>query len=99
MSGWSDKQSAQNITIVSNRSPELLAFSPCARCRFPQLLSPGVRLAQVSGVVFDGEGQAVGYLDGSDGIIQDLDGSLTGITGRAEGASSELLPFAAAYMG
>ena len=93
MSGWTDKQSAQNVTILSGRSPLFAAFAPCARCSFPQLQSPGVRLAEVSGLGYDGEGQAVAYPEGFDGILKDMDGSLTGVPGDLEELEDLLVVF------
>ena len=84
MSGWTDNQTAQNMTFKNYRSPGMAAFAPCARCLFPELRSIGVRFARVAGIEFMGEGMPVEYPTSSDGVLLDADGSMTGLNGKKE---------------
>jgi hypothetical protein len=81
MSGWTDSQTIQDVTFAEFRAPGMLPVSPCARCEQAGLKSGGLKLGGTAGVTFLGEGVAVGFFDGGDGIILDTDGSLSGISG------------------
>ena len=83
MSGWTDSQRVSNVTFQNFRGRRTIPFAPCARCQFPELESPGLRLAQASGVTSVGEGTIIKDFEGRDGILEDLDGTVTGFPGIA----------------